>query len=572
MTRPRFLPDVPVENLLWALGLPVLAVNALALSGTVIAVLGGPPLVQWILSAVTLALVALFAVREDKETDGTGRLAGTYVLARIAVVATALIIAADHVHRAGALTGILIMAVALMAEPAVRSMAAQAFPYASGFPGVRVRTTVRVSPRIVFVANVVGSWAVIASAPTSWMVPVTLTAGCACALITAACVVDMGIFVVQRLLFNSRLPGLWKRMNPTFALHWQAPRGSLHQIAMWMDQLQELGTAFFVVTRTKENFTEVTDRWPTLPVVLRVGLENVGEVISPSLKTVFYVNTSTRNDHMLRYAHLTHIQLNHGDSDKIASYSPVFRAYDTDFVAGQAAIDRFDAAGLATAPGFFAIVGRPQVAGVAIAQGPIAAVNNPTVLYAPTWVGNTDDSNYSSLPEGPRIVRALLDRGATVVFRPHPYWDRNHHTAAGRDAVVEMLRKDAAASGRHHVFGEEAESTLSVFECFNLSDAMISDVSSVVNDYLSSEKPYAMMAVTETVDHFTAEFPVARGAYVIDFASLAASSDPLDESLDAMLGPDPLRPVRQELKAYYLGDIPADHYAERFREEASRYV
>jgi hypothetical protein len=196
-------------------------------------------------------------------------------------------------------------------------------------------------------------------------------------------------------------------------------------------------------------------------------------------------------------------------------------------------------------------------------------------LYAPTWAGNTDDSNYSSLPEGPTIVQALLDRGCTVVFRPHPYWARNHRTAQGREAVVELLRRDAAASGRRHLFGDEAESVMSVFDCFNASDALISDVSSVVNDYLFSEKPYAMMAVTATADAFTAEFPVARGAYVIDAASVGKPGSPAPEltsALDTMLGEDPLAPVRRELKAYYLGDIPSDHYAHRFTEEASRYV
>jgi hypothetical protein len=414
----------------------------------------------------------------------------------------------------------------------------------------------------------------------------------------------MAVFAVQRLWFNARLPQLWERLEPSFALHWQAAPGSIHQLTMWFDYLAALGKPFFVITRTRENFLEVTKQFD-VPVLHRVGLDAVEDALSPSLKTVFYVNTAILNDHMLRYPHLTHIQLNHGDSDKIASYSPVFRAYDKDFVAGQAAIDRFAAAGLATAPDFFVVVGRPQVAVVEASRGPLREIAQPTALYAPTWSGNTADSNYTSLPQGPAIVQALLERGCAVVFRPHTYWDKNHRTAAGRQAVVELLAKDAAATGRRHVYGPRAESELSVFECFNLSDFMVSDVSSVVNDYLFSLKPLVMIAVTTAPDQFQEDFPVARGAYVVDYASLrqpgarggagapggrggagapggaaavgdAAAAEPgahsLEAALDAIWGDDPLAGARRELETYYLGDIPRDRYVERFFEEARKYV
>jgi hypothetical protein len=388
------------------------------------------------------------------------------------------------------------------------------------------------------------------------------------ALVNFFFMMDMAMFTLSRLRFNARLDKLWEEMAPTFAIHWRAGGGSLHQLTMWLDYLRALDKPFFVITRTRENFLEVV-RSLDVPVLHRVGLNSVEDALSPSLKTVFYVNTAILNDHMLRYPHLTHIQLNHGDSDKLASYSPVFRSYDKDFVAGQAAIDRFDSAGLATAPGFFVIVGRPQVAEVAPSRGPVASLSSPTVLYAPTWSGNTQDSNYTSLPKGPQIVQALLERGCTVVFRPHPYWNKDHHSAAGRQEVVEMLAADAAATGRGHIYGEMAETELSVFDCFNLSDLMVSDVSSVVNDYLFSEKPLVMVAVTAPPELFVEEFPVARGAYVVDFADVDAT---LAAALGAVWGADPLAATRRELKTYYLGDIPRERYAERFLEEARKYV
>src|SRR5690625_6533680 len=68
-----------------------------------------------------------------------------------------------------------------------------------------------------------------------------------------------------------------------------------------------------------------------------------------------------RNNHMVRYSGLTHIQLLHGESDKASSANPVTRMYDRDFVAGQAAIDRFEKFGVSMHPDIFRIVGRPQV-------------------------------------------------------------------------------------------------------------------------------------------------------------------------------------------------------------------
>jgi hypothetical protein len=121
-----------------------------------------------------------------------------------------------------------------------------------------------------------------------------------------------------------------------------------------------------------------------------------------------------------------------------------------------------------------------------------------------------------------------------------------------------------------------------------------------------------MVAVTTGPDQFAADFPVARGASVVDYASLgqaarqadpasgsadaasaganAAASTPaaaaagarptasgeqthsLAAALDAVFGDDPLAEVRRELETYYLGDIRRDRYVERFLEEAGRYV
>jgi hypothetical protein len=574
------MPDIPLMNIVWGLELPLLVLNALALVTAIVAWYrpGAGPMTT--LSVGVCLLVTGMGLRKTLTVGGA--LPGNYVLARLT-----LVYAVFGVHTPGGgktyhIIPAALIAACLLAEPVAKAFAAQAFPYAAHFPGVRTRTT-HLPADMIFWVNLTAT--AVTTVLGLHLLPVEVAVAGIAVLVNVVSLLDMALFAVQRLWFNARLPMTWERLRPSFAVHWQAAPGSIHQLTMWMEHLQALGRPFFIVTRTRDNFFEVTERFD-VPVLHRVGLDAVEDALSPSLKSVFYVNTAILNDHMLRYPHLTHIQLNHGDSDKIASYSPVFRAYDKDFVAGQAAIDRFADAGLATAPGFFAIVGRPQVAGVQAARGPVRELAHPTVLYAPTWRGNTQDSNYTSLPQGPAIVRALLDHGCTVVFRPHPYWDKNHRTAAAREAVVELLAKDAAATGRDHVYGSVAESELSVFDCFNLSDFMVSDVSSVVNDYLFSLKPLIMMAVTTAPDQFVEDYPVARGAYVVDYSTFG--EDPFGQTpapdavqpptatlaaaLDSIWGDDPLQGVRRELETYYLGDIPRDRYAERFLEEARKYV
>ena len=95
---------------------------------------------------------------------------------------------------------------------------------------------------------------------------------------------------------------------------------------------------------------------------------------------------------------------------------------------------------------------------------------------------------------------------------------------------------------------------------------MVSDVSSVVSDYLFSSKPFAMIAVPAAPDDFVVEYPVARASYVVR-ADLAD----LDRQLESMLGPDPLAGQRADIRADYLGDFPPDNYASAFV-DAVRHV
>ncbi|MEU9335923.1 hypothetical protein AB0D49_22535 [Streptomyces sp. NPDC048290] len=90
-----------------------------------------------------------------------------------------------------------------------------------------------------------------------------------------------------------------------------------------------------------------------------------------------------------------------------------------------------------------------------------------------------------------------------------------------------------------------------LYDCFNVSDAMVSDISSVVSDFIASGKPYA---VTDSAELGTEEFrrqnTAVRAAVI-----LTNAADGLDGLLAAVHDPstDPLAAERTELKRYLLG-------------------
>lgn len=321
--------------------------------------------------------------------------------------------------------------------------------------------------------------------------------------ISAGLVVAAGLAARKRVQANRRakstLTAELTKYAPRFVLYWEAEEGTTYQVAMWLPYLEQLGEKYVVILRSRRNMPVVAPLTDA-PVILCESMAELDDVIVPSLRTAFYVNNSIRNCHFVRYPQLTHIQLNHGDSDKAPSFNPVMRMYDKNFVAGQAAIDRFAANGIEVRNDFFAIVGRPQVSEVLVRNVTSRGPGRKTVLYAPTWAGFTADSNHSSLPIGPALVAALLKRDVNVIFRPHPHSRKLAAYAEACDRIEAMLASDQAATGRQHVYGASAEVEMSIFGCFNMSDAMVSDVSSVVPDYLYSEKPLALIAMNSTYD------------------------------------------------------------------------
>ncbi len=269
----------------------------------------------------------------------------------------------------------------------------------------------------------------------------------------------------------------------------------------------------------------------------------------------------------MRFPRLTHIWLNHGDSDKAANYSARHAAFDKVFVSGQQGVERYADHGVRIRPEQFALVGRPQIERIATRDKPPAPGGPRTVLYAPTWHGGKPNTNYSSLSLGSKIVDALLARGVTVIFRPHPQTYRDPDQTGLAQDIQHRLNADRKATGRQHVFGDAAEVEWDIPDCFNHCDALITDVSSVASDFLASGKPLAMVAIQQKGAAFRQAIPMARVAYVIE-----RDLSTLPEALDELLGADPLASARRAYRSYCLGDAIGSEAPMPFLREVERIL
>ncbi|MDR1016851.1 MAG: CDP-glycerol glycerophosphotransferase family protein [Coriobacteriales bacterium] len=277
-------------------------------------------------------------------------------------------------------------------------------------------------------------------------------------------------------------------------------------------------------------------------------------------RTVVIITHGQKNQKIFKMPYLHSVFIYHGDSDKQSSASKMAGAYDRIFIAGQAGIDRFAANGVMLPAEKFRIVGRPQAAGILPEKVALPDhKDKPTFLYAPTWHGPAEKYNYSSLHFAPKMAEILVAKGYRVIFRPHPISLSNTNENRYCEQVKAILAADNAAHDSGHLYGEVPERTWGTVECFNHCDTLISDVSSVTSDFLFSRKPIILISRKWNKADFIANFPVARGAYVVehDLGNLA-------EAAEHCLTDDPLAAQRAQMRDYYLGDFPDQSYEYNF--------
>lgn len=346
--------------------------------------------------------------------------------------------------------------------------------------------------------------------------------------------------------------------QPKFAIYTGRRNDAGYQLKMWLPLLEGLGERFIVVVRHPQA-VEGTKQLTTAPVICCPGGKDLDYAVVASLKAAFYVNTIALNSNFVLYRQMTHVYLGHGDSDKELSGHPAHAMFDKIFVAGPAAIERYRWSRVQIPREKFIVVGRPQLAGIEQVEAPIATIARPRVLFAPTWRGYNLNTSLSSLMVAPPLISALLERGAEVVFRPHPFSWQGRAERSAIDAVDSLLLADRGSSDRQHLLATET-STMNVMETFSHCDAMITDIGSVLVDFFATGKPYAV-TLPQDVDLTDAQdrFPTTAAAYLLAYQQLElADTAVINAVLDDLLRTDPLMAERKAVAQHYLGPVPGD--------------
>lgn len=334
-----------------------------------------------------------------------------------------------------------------------------------------------------------------------------------------------------------------KTLRPQVVLYLSGLENVGYQGNMWLPVLQRLDVRCAIVVREKgiAKQLQATD----IPVFFMETMRDLELLESSGVRTILYPANTQKNVHTLRFFNLNHFFINHGESDKVVNQSKFLMAYDKLLVAGPMAEQRLRNARLPLRPEQIEHVGRPQV------ELMLDRIETPrselrTILYAPTWEGFVEEANYSSVNEYGMAMLSTLSRmpNVKVLFKPHPY---TGYDKAGKNGafLIEMTRF-ANANGI-----EMVDSAAPIFDYMNMSDLMITDISSVLNDYLYTWKPMILTNPRgQATDLLHNEYPSTPATYVLNEPTSVA------RLLERIEQDDALFPTRVEICRQSLGDIP----------------
>jgi CDP-Glycerol:Poly(glycerophosphate) glycerophosphotransferase len=344
------------------------------------------------------------------------------------------------------------------------------------------------------------------------------------------------------------------------ALYFADQPAKLYQLTQWLpifEQQQDLTT--IVVVRNIESYLEL-QKITTLQVLLVPRYEDLMALYDrASFHAVVYVNNGWTNFQSLSFQQAVHIHVNHGESDKICMVSNQAKAYDKVFVAGQAAIDRHRAAIAWFDYSHLIPVGRPQLD--LDVKNPLPDTELITITYAPTWEGEDEANNYTSVDlYGVEIANAALTTpGARFVYKPHPRVidSTDPNVRAQHKEIVELIKN---AGGEHRYVPRG-----NILGVLPETDLLIADISSVTLDhlYLSPAAPIIVTDRRSDRAQLLVDSPMVSATEVID----AHSVKDIGIMITAALQEDTHFDQRDAMRRHYFGDLTRGASTEKFWRE-----
>lgn len=313
----------------------------------------------------------------------------------------------------------------------------------------------------------------------------------------------------------------FKAFSPELIIYASGMPGSEYQINQWIDTFEQLNYRTAIVLR-KSHLTENLAK-TKLKVFYARSHAEVEWLLNNGPRAVFYPANAMENAQALRQYNLIHIFINHGESDKVVNQSKFLMAYDKIFVSGPSARLRLEQANLPLREGQIEEVGRPQAENH-LKRGKQVHTSIKRILYAPTWEGFGENANYSSIETlGEKLISVLPKLPNTEIrFKPHPY------TGKRKKECKAALRKIVLICRKHNI--RVIETHESLYESMNWSDILITDTSSVLSDYLITEKPIILCQTKNIIEKSQAQqaaYTLSKAEDAIDIISSIAMNDTL---------------------------------------------
>ena len=266
---------------------------------------------------------------------------------------------------------------------------------------------------------------------------------------------------------------------------------------------------------------------------------------------------------------MLHVHVGHGESDKQSMASNNSKAYHRVFVAGTAAVQRHVAGLLEFDTDALVRIGRPQLD---LHPEPLLAPSaRRTVLYAPTWEGDAEYNDYTSVDTiGRDVVAAILAvPDVRLVYKPHPKIVTST-TPTVREAHHAILRLVARGGPSRPGAGHRSITGGDILAVIPDCDAMVTDVSSVGLDwlYLRTDKPLFLTDRHHDADRLRQDVPVSRCADVIDRVDVAE----LTALIAARLEHDEHHLARVAMRHHYFDDLQVGDSTVRFLDAVSELV
>jgi hypothetical protein len=377
-----------------------------------------------------------------------------------------------------------------------------------------------------------------------------------------------------RLAPDSFLPQLAAARIPVdaeVAVYYADSPDRVYQLDQWLPVLERLARTHQVVVilRDIRTMKDLQDR-TTLPVVcVTTFLDLMNLYDAGEFKVGIYVNNGQRNFQSLNNPRMLHVHVNHGESDKLSSFSNQVKAYDRVFVAGPVAVERYKEALIDFDGGKVVAVGRPQLDLDFTPE--LAESSRRTVMYGPTWEGESESNNWTSLDLfGVQIVTALLALpDVRVVYKPHPRVPASAHPGVAR-AHRKIMSLVKAANERDPSAGHVARTDGNILAMFGRCDALVGDVSSVTLDFLYL-RPEAPIFLTDRRDDralLAKDTPLTEGADVIDSTTVGG----FGAAIASVLADDSRRDDRLRTRKHYFGDLGPGDSSRRFEEAVAALI